>query len=117
MIAVCPKCSARYRVDTTRLGPEGARLEQQVLDAARAGGVRIIGPNTSGMFNLHHKVNLLDLRNAIWTLLAAHGAAALYLLAQIAPHRNCSAPRAGSSMKTFQRVRVSRAASCSSTCC
>ncbi|MFB1030658.1 MAG: CoA-binding protein, partial [Thauera sp.] len=45
-------------------GPEGARLEQQVLDAARAGGVRIIGPNTSGMFNLHHKVNLLDLRNA-----------------------------------------------------
>jgi len=26
MIAVCPKCSARYRVDTTRLGPEGARL-------------------------------------------------------------------------------------------
>ena len=45
-------------------GPEGAKLEQQVLDAARAGGVRIIGPNTSGMFNLHHKVNLLDLRNA-----------------------------------------------------
>lgn len=44
-------------------GPEGARLEQQVLDAARAGGVRIIGPNTSGMFNLHKNVNLLDLRN------------------------------------------------------
>ena len=44
-------------------GPEGAKLEQQVLDAARAGGVRIIGPNTSGMFNLHKNVNLLDLRN------------------------------------------------------
>lgn len=44
-------------------GPEGARLEQQVLDAARAGGVRIVGPNTSGMFNLHRNVNLLDLRN------------------------------------------------------
>lgn len=26
MIAVCPKCSARYRVDTTRVGPEGAKL-------------------------------------------------------------------------------------------
>ena len=26
MIAVCPKCSARYRVDTARLGPEGAKL-------------------------------------------------------------------------------------------
>ena len=44
-------------------GPEGARLEQQVLEAARAGGVRVIGPNTSGMFNLHHKVNLLALAN------------------------------------------------------
>ena len=44
-------------------GPEGAKLEQQVLDAARAGGVRIIGPNTSGMFNLHKKVNLLALAN------------------------------------------------------
>ena len=44
-------------------GPEGAKLEQQVLDAARQGGVRIIGPNTSGMFNLHKKVNLLALAN------------------------------------------------------
>jgi acetyltransferase len=44
-------------------GSAGARLEQQVLDAARAGGVRIIGPNTSGMFNLHKKVNLLALAN------------------------------------------------------
>lgn len=26
MIAVCPKCSARYRVDSARLGPEGAKL-------------------------------------------------------------------------------------------
>ncbi|MEZ4333495.1 MAG: zinc-ribbon domain-containing protein [Myxococcota bacterium] len=26
MIAVCPKCSARYRVDTTRVGPDGAKL-------------------------------------------------------------------------------------------
>ena len=44
-------------------GPEGARLEQEVLNAARAGGVRIIGPNTSGMFNLHKNVNLLALAN------------------------------------------------------
>ncbi|MBR0567064.1 acetate--CoA ligase family protein [Azoarcus sp. L1K30] len=45
------------------IGSEGAKLEQQVLDAARAGGVRVIGPNTSGMFNLHKKVNLLALAN------------------------------------------------------
>jgi acetyltransferase len=44
-------------------GAEGAKLEQQVLDAARAGNVRIIGPNTSGMFNLHQKLNLLALAN------------------------------------------------------
>ena len=44
-------------------GPDGARLEQEVLTAARAGGVRIIGPNTSGMFNLHKRVNLLALAN------------------------------------------------------
>ncbi len=26
MIAACPKCSARYRIDAARLGPEGAKL-------------------------------------------------------------------------------------------
>ncbi|MGB0941598.1 MAG: acetate--CoA ligase family protein [Marinomonas sp.] len=41
----------------------GARLEQEVLQAAQNAGVRIIGPNTSGMFNLHKKVNLLALDN------------------------------------------------------
>ncbi|MBE2257361.1 MAG: acetate--CoA ligase family protein [Rhodobacteraceae bacterium] len=43
--------------------PEGIRLEQEMLAAARQGGVRVIGPNTSGMFNLHKKVNLLALSN------------------------------------------------------
>lgn len=39
----------------------GVRLERETLEAARRGGVRIIGPNTSGLFNLHKKVNLLAL--------------------------------------------------------
>lgn len=43
--------------------PEDVKLEQDLLDAARAAGVRVIGPNTSGMFNLHKKVNLLALAN------------------------------------------------------
>ncbi len=43
--------------------PEGIALEKDLLDAAREGQVRIIGPNTSGMFNLHKKVNLLALAN------------------------------------------------------
>ena len=41
----------------------GALLEQQVLDAAQQAGVRIVGPNTSGIFNLHKKINLLALDN------------------------------------------------------
>lgn len=45
------------------VGPEGLALEQKVLEAARAGRVRVIGPNTSGMFNLHKNVNLLALTN------------------------------------------------------
>ena len=45
------------------IGGEGIKLEQELLEAARAGNVRVIGPNTSGMFNLHKRVNLLALAN------------------------------------------------------
>jgi len=41
----------------------GAKLEQQVLVAAQQAKVRIVGPNTSGLFNLHKKLNLLALDN------------------------------------------------------
>ncbi|HLR13598.1 MAG TPA: acetate--CoA ligase family protein [Burkholderiaceae bacterium] len=42
-------------------GEQGERLEAEVLRVAQENGVRIIGPNTSGMFNLHKNVNLLSL--------------------------------------------------------
>ncbi|WP_445005173.1 acetate--CoA ligase family protein [Halomonas mongoliensis] len=45
------------------IGEEGAALEREMMEKARAHGVRIIGPNTSGLFNLHHRVNLLSLDN------------------------------------------------------
>jgi acetyltransferase len=45
------------------IGAEGAALEREMMEKARAHGVRIIGPNTSGLFNLHHRVNLLSLDN------------------------------------------------------
>lgn len=32
------------------VGPEGAALEQELVAAARAGGVRVLGPNTLGVF-------------------------------------------------------------------
>jgi len=44
-------------------GAAGFQLEQMVLEAARTAGVQIVGPNTSGIFNLHKKVNLLALDN------------------------------------------------------
>ena len=45
------------------IGAEGADLEREMMAKAEAHGVRIIGPNTSGVFNLHHHINLLALDN------------------------------------------------------
>lgn len=42
---------------------QGAQLERDVLEAARKANVRIVGPNTSGVFNLHKNINLLALDN------------------------------------------------------
>lgn len=44
-------------------GESGELLEARLLEVARQGNVRIIGPNTSGMFNMHKRVNLLALEN------------------------------------------------------
>ncbi|MCW8886627.1 MAG: acetate--CoA ligase family protein, partial [Motiliproteus sp.] len=43
------------------MGGSGSELESQLLKAANDSGVRIIGPNTSGIFNLHKNLNLLAL--------------------------------------------------------
>ncbi len=45
------------------VGGSGVQLEAETLAAARDAGVRIIGPNTSGMFNLHKHINLLALQD------------------------------------------------------
>ncbi|QTP59769.1 CoA-binding protein [Billgrantia antri] len=45
------------------IGAEGTELEREMMAQAEAHGVRVIGPNTSGVFNLHHHVNLLALDN------------------------------------------------------
>ncbi|MCU0848886.1 MAG: CoA-binding protein [Spirochaetes bacterium] len=34
-------------------GPDGARLETEVLSIARAGGIRLIGPNTMGVYSAY----------------------------------------------------------------
>ena len=43
-------------------GDDGARLEERLRHAGRESGVRIIGPNTSGMLNLPRGVNLIGAR-------------------------------------------------------
>ena len=45
-------------------GPEGKQLEETVIQTAQKHGIRIIGPNTSGMINLHKALNLVGLRDA-----------------------------------------------------
>ncbi|MDX8535868.1 acetate--CoA ligase family protein [Mesorhizobium sp. VK25A] len=46
-------------------GADGSQLQDAMLAAARAGGVRIVGPNTSGMFNTHKACNLVGFSNLL----------------------------------------------------
>ncbi|MEM7464107.1 MAG: CoA-binding protein, partial [Pseudomonadota bacterium] len=46
----------------TEIGVEGASMAQAAIDAARAHNVRILGPNTNGIFNLHNKMNLVGVQ-------------------------------------------------------
>ncbi len=43
------------------LGPQGRTLEQEMLEKAREYGIRLIGPNTSGMMNLKTNLNLVGI--------------------------------------------------------
>ena len=45
-------------------GPEGEKLAEETLQAARDNRVRLIGPNTNGIFNLHNRMNLVGVRDA-----------------------------------------------------
>ena len=45
-------------------GAEGRKLEDLMVETARANRIRLIGPNTSGMMNLHKGLNLVGLRDA-----------------------------------------------------
>ncbi len=46
------------------LGKEGKELENRMVEVARKYHIRLIGPNTSGMINLHKNLNLVGLRDA-----------------------------------------------------
>lgn len=44
-------------------GADGKRLEDEIVSLAHANGIRLIGPNTSGMLNLKINLNLVGLRD------------------------------------------------------
>ncbi|MBW2514761.1 MAG: acetate--CoA ligase family protein [Deltaproteobacteria bacterium] len=46
------------------LGEEGRELETRMVETAQKHGIRLIGPNTSGMMNLKDRLNLVGLKNA-----------------------------------------------------
>ncbi len=67
-------------------GGRGAELERRLGEAARARGVRVIGPNTSGLMNLHRRVNLIgvrDVRPGGIALLVQSGNIALGLMNEV----------------------------------
>ena len=39
--------------------PEGAELEARTIEVAKRYGVRIIGPNTNGIFDAHTNLNMV----------------------------------------------------------
>jgi acyl-CoA synthetase (NDP forming) len=63
VMAECAKKGVRFAivhsVGFSELGAEGKALEQQVLEAARAGGVRVVGPNCMGMASARSNINTI----------------------------------------------------------
>ncbi len=45
-------------------GLDGRKLEKEMVAVARKHKIRLIGPNTSGMLNLHDRLNLVGLKDA-----------------------------------------------------
>jgi acetyltransferase len=77
------------------LGAEGRAREAQLTALARRHGIRLVGPNTSGLINLHTRLNLVGLRDAPRgdiALLSQSGNMALTLIteARLKSHRGFS---------------------------
>ncbi|CAB1056063.1 Acetyl-CoA synthetase (ADP-forming) alpha and beta chains, putative [Olavius sp. associated proteobacterium Delta 1] len=77
------------------MGPDGRKLENEMVAVAKKHNIRLIGPNTSGMLNLHDKLNLVGLRDAPKgdiALLTQSGNMALTLIteAKIKSHKGFS---------------------------
>lgn len=53
------KFAVVHSVGFSELGAEGRELEKQMVEAARRGGVRIVGPNCMGIFSPHGHINTI----------------------------------------------------------
>ncbi|OXT02811.1 acetyl-CoA synthetase [Notoacmeibacter marinus] len=49
----------------SEIGPQGERIAAETLEAARAHNVRLVGPNTNGVFNLHNRMNMVGVQDAV----------------------------------------------------
>ncbi|AZV80750.1 CoA-binding protein (plasmid) [Parasedimentitalea marina] len=47
----------------TEAEPDGQAIAEATLQAAQKNNVRVIGPNTNGLFNLHNKMNLVGVQD------------------------------------------------------
>jgi acetyltransferase len=67
-------------------GAEGAELERRLLEASRRWGIRVVGPNTSGILNLPLGLNLIGARGVragTLSLLVQSGNMALALMNEV----------------------------------
>ncbi len=67
------------------LGRRGRRLQNEIVEVAREHGVRILGPNTSGMINVHSGLNLVglnDVPKGDLALVAQSGNMALHVITE-----------------------------------
>lgn len=66
VVAACGRNGVRgavvLAVGFRESGAEGAEVERRLLEEARRGGVRVVGPNTSGILNLPLGLNLVGAR-------------------------------------------------------
>lgn len=67
------------------LGARGRKLQERVVAIARQHGVRLVGPNTSGLVNVHDGLNLVGIANVPrgdLALLSQSGNMALHLITE-----------------------------------
>ncbi|MDH4070706.1 MAG: acetate--CoA ligase family protein [Ignavibacteria bacterium] len=67
-------------------GKSGKKLQEEIVKISRDNDILIVGPNTSGMFNLHHQMNLTGIRDipkGSMAILSQSGNMALSLITEI----------------------------------